>query len=221
MNQIQESQVTQERKTLVIPMDTTNDIQVAHVSFDAQLDVLCSMIEEHSRDFDGSVINSPIFKSYINLAAESKREFENLRVRMLFEALGEAADDVKDWDLDYQTGELHYTMLPANASGGVFAAKGVPIDIVTDTQKKHSVFDCTSCVMSNLAAMHSRDKIDTITTSLAFREFSKIHMQAKTDWENAKAAMIREIFTEEERSKITYWSLDYTTGVLKYRLGGR
>lgn len=207
-------------RNLNVPEDICLDVQADHVAFESQRDLLCALIEQHAKDLTDTITGGCIFKSYLKMAAEAKKDWENAKVNMLKQVLGEDKDRLEQWTLDYGSHVLTYVMA-VGAKGQTeegYQYKDIDPAIVKNIQDKHAMYDCVQTVIQTLVEMHANDVADIITPSPVFAGFQNIMIEAKKAFELAKNEMQQTVFTPEERQNMISWNLDYQTCKIKYKL---
>ena len=217
MNQNMKSGITSMKTmTAEAPADLCEEIQVCHVSFDAQKEVIASMIEQHAKDLTDRITKSCIFQSYLRMAADSLYDWECAKATLEETMFGESAKNIVEWSLDYTTKTLTYT--EAASIKLVEKQESVSIDkeTVDKIQTAHTMYDCINHVITFLSEVHADDVVDIITGSPVFEGFQQLFFKAKKDWEDAKTAMLNNLPDGLQSSMLETWSLNYQTKTLTY-----
>lgn len=214
MNQNTELQIT--KGTTTIDADFCTDIQAAAIEFQSQSQSIANLLEVHSKDTTDLLTESPIFLSLLDLLREDYQDWTKLKNKLVTDFEKEHDCKLIDWNLRYDTCALTYSMIPTPEED--VASVEIPMDRVKQIEKIGMRYDSINSVIDTIITTHADALADTITGSVAYKGFLKLKARYFQEFEDAKKALQKEFIPADVQSKVASWSLDYSTGILKYKV---
>ena len=102
------------QKTITLDADFVKEISDAHASYQSQNDILTSLINQHITDQTDVFVESQVYKTLSSRCAEALQKFEGLKASVEPKFIPREPGYVaKDWNLDYQTGQLTVNYMEA------------------------------------------------------------------------------------------------------------
>lgn len=210
MSQNLESKITKRMKE--INPDTCADVRVADVEFHSQVDAITNLLESHSRDSKGTLIESAIFLSMIKMMADALSEWELLKSNVVADIELADNEQIESWNLDYLTHQLEYEVAPKTEKSVI--TYDVDEALCSKVQECHKMSDAVNAVVENLVSIHKNDANTTIIESPVSKGF--LHLKAKyfADFKAAQNEVKTKYIPAEIALKNPDWTLNYKTRVL-------